>query len=308
MTKKTSESETKSAIRQSTAWLRFAQRLADVLENLGEEQYLILSTARSSRFVQFFAQGASGLRVETTSNSYLPEPEQLGPTQTSALLATGWNAPTGSPSESTREADPDGSPNFFLQFSRPVPFKIIANLAVDTFVDHMAVTQPGYLRYDAFDAQGEAFALPGLGLRTRLMTKDDQVRALLKRPISQDRLGDWTALTRTNDDNDFEPPLDVELAARLLVRWVLTTSRSQEALRWLLPDTEPDMSSIREGDSSECLRRIIKAVRARKAQAKRATKSGGQISRMWASSNAKRLAALEVLVVEDAKAHGVMLQ
>ncbi len=132
MTKKMIESKTDSTSRHSTAWLRFAQRLADVLENLEEDQFLILSTARSSSFVQFFAQGASGLRVETTSNSYLPEPEQLSPARISALLVTGWNAPTGSPSESTREADPDGSPNYFLQFSRPVPFKVVSNLAVDS--------------------------------------------------------------------------------------------------------------------------------------------------------------------------------
>lgn len=114
----------------SVAWFPFAQKLAAALEKLEEDQFLILPVKRSNRFIQFAAQGSFGMRVETTSNSHLPKPEQLDERQISKLVEAGWYGPTGAPSESTPESDPDGSPNFFVEFSVPISFEAVANLAV----------------------------------------------------------------------------------------------------------------------------------------------------------------------------------
>jgi len=149
----------------SVAWPPFAQKLAAALEKLEEDQFLILSVKRSNRFVQFAAQGSFGMRVETTSNSYLAKPEQLNERQISTLIDAGWHDPTGTPSESTPEHDPDGSPNFFVEFSAPISFEAVANLTVRTLAEILRVPYPGALQYEAFDEGGNAIALPELGLK-----------------------------------------------------------------------------------------------------------------------------------------------
>jgi hypothetical protein len=149
----------------SVAWPPFAKNLAAVLEKLEEDQFLILSVKRSNQCVQFAAQGAFGMRVETTSNSYLAELDQLNSQQVAALINAGWHEPTGTPESSTPQLDPDGSPNFFKEFSPPVSFGIVANLAVHTLAEILRVPHPGLLEYKAFDAGGRLITLPELGLQ-----------------------------------------------------------------------------------------------------------------------------------------------
>ncbi len=151
--------------RLSVAWPPFAEKLAAALAKLEEDQYLILLVKRSNRFVQFAAQGSYGMRVETTSNAYLSKPEKLNKRQIATLLQDGWSDPTASPDESTPENDPDGSPNFFVEFSDPVSFTAVANLAVRTLAEILRVPHPGSLQYDAFTAEGKKIALPKLGLQ-----------------------------------------------------------------------------------------------------------------------------------------------
>lgn len=157
----------------SVAWPPFAKKLAAVLEKLEEDQFLILSIKRSYRFVQFASQGAFGMRVETTSNSFMAKPEQLNERQISALIDIGWHAPTGTPVGSTPENDPDGSPNFFVDYESPVPFEAIANMAVRTLSEILRVPHPGFLQYQAIDDAGgewEAIELPELGLKLEKST------------------------------------------------------------------------------------------------------------------------------------------
>ena len=165
MTKKLVIGKTNPAIRLSVTWPPFADKLAAVLAKLEEDQYLIVSVKGSNRFVQFAAQGSFGMRVETTSNSYLAKPEQLNKRQVATLVAAGWKDPTGDPGESTPESDPDGSPNFFLEFASPVAFDAVANLTVRTFAEILRVPYPGSLQYEAFEREGQALALPELGLK-----------------------------------------------------------------------------------------------------------------------------------------------
>lgn len=164
----TNESQAKASAatnRLSVAWPPFAEKLAAALAKLEEDQYLILLVKRTNRFVQFAAQGSYGMRVETTSNAYLSKPEKLNERQIATLLQNGWSDPTASPDESTPENDPDGSPNFFVEFPDPVSFTAVVNLAVRTLAEILRVPHPGSLQYDAFSADGEKIALPELGLQ-----------------------------------------------------------------------------------------------------------------------------------------------
>lgn len=157
----------------SAGWLSFAENLTAVLAKLKKDQYLILSVKESNRFVQFAAQGSSGMRVEATSNAYLSKPEKLKKRQITALHKRGWNDPTGSPDESTPEKDPEGSPNFFIEFTDPVSFGEVAKLAVYTLAEILDVPDPEALQYEAFTAKGKEIALPKLGLPKKANEDDD---------------------------------------------------------------------------------------------------------------------------------------
>ncbi|OGT88615.1 MAG: hypothetical protein A2286_03235 [Gammaproteobacteria bacterium RIFOXYA12_FULL_61_12] len=165
MSKKSAKTPLDAPRRLSVAWLPFAEGLAASLGVLEDDQSLVISVKRSNRYVQFAAQGAHGMRTETTCNSYLAKSERLDARQIAALAEAGWHAPTGKPGESTPENDPDGSPNFFRQFPVPVPLKSVADLAVSTLAEILRVPHPGFLEYEAFDADGQVILLPGLGLK-----------------------------------------------------------------------------------------------------------------------------------------------
>ncbi len=59
-----------STTRISKDWPQFSTKLARVLENLQEDQFLVMAVKQSDHYVQFAAQGAHGLRMETTGNQY----------------------------------------------------------------------------------------------------------------------------------------------------------------------------------------------------------------------------------------------
>lgn len=165
MVRTTKVSATASGPRRSVAWPHFVKEFTAVLGALDEDQFLVVAVKRTNRFVQFAAQGAFGMRAETTSNAYLAESERLSVQDIAALGAAGWLSPTGNHDESTPEKDPDGSPNFFVEFDTPVPFAAVAELAVRTLADILGVPHPGFLEYDAYDAEGNAIVFPSLGLR-----------------------------------------------------------------------------------------------------------------------------------------------
>jgi hypothetical protein len=150
------------------AWPPFAQKLASVLEKLVEDQFLFVSVKHSDQCVLFAAQGSFGLRVETTSNSNLTKSEQLTERQIANLIDAGWNVPTGTPADAAPENDPDGSPNFFVEFAVPVSCEAVANLAVRTLSEILSVPHPAFLQYQAIDdteGNWKAMALPDLGLK-----------------------------------------------------------------------------------------------------------------------------------------------
>ena len=101
-----------------------------------------ISTKHGNHFVQFAAQGAYGMRAETTSKSYLEKREKLSAPQIRALCDLGLSDPRGSPDEATPEQDPDGSPNYYKEFKPPVAFELIADLTVRTLAEVLRVPAP----------------------------------------------------------------------------------------------------------------------------------------------------------------------
>ena len=157
------EGLTRNQKRLYEAWTDFGGRLMQVLGALQEDEYLIISRKGSNRFVQFAGQGAHGMRVETVSNYYLPENEQLGEVQHDLLLKLGWNAPCNLPDEFGHE--PVGSPNYFLDLPPPLNLERIASLAVSTLLGPLDADHPLDLEYLSFAESGEAIRWPTLKLR-----------------------------------------------------------------------------------------------------------------------------------------------
>lgn len=133
-------------------WQQLTADLALCLEDLSEDEYLILSSKRQNYFVQFADQGKFGMRIEATSNTYLtPEGGELSTDDYSAMEQLGWRFPLAASGSSP---DPDGSPNFFLDLSRPVDFGFLAELAVKTLRLVYNIDHPGKLQYKSFLADG----------------------------------------------------------------------------------------------------------------------------------------------------------
>jgi len=189
--------------RLSIDWPPFTEKLAGVLGALEEDQFLVISVKLTNRFVQFAAQGSFGMRAETTSNDYLTASERLGTRQLAALEAAGWCGPTGTAGESTPEKDPDGSPNFFVEYDAPVPFKDVAELAMHTLAEILRVPHPGFLEYEAFDTSGNAILLPSLGLkRATRPAQTTDVAALPEQLLATIREAIGVADLEFDDDGD----------------------------------------------------------------------------------------------------------
>src|SRR5512135_926500 len=187
----------------SEAWPDFTRRLGAVLAGLEEDHYLILAAKDSNRYVQFAAQGSYGMRAETTSNGFLDGKERLDDSQVAALIECGWHAPTIDPREEKPRRDPDGSPNFFLDYPVPIPYDKVATLAVRTLAEVLSIPHPGSLVYDALDRSGNTFSLPELGLKER-PTPDEEERKTVEGLLST--LKETTALNDLEYDGDGESP------------------------------------------------------------------------------------------------------
>ncbi len=149
----------------SRDWDIFAERLTSVLSKLEEDQYLIVSAKNSNRFVQFACQGAWGMRVEATSNHFLENKDRLNRRQMSWLRSHGWNAPTGNVKKATPAKDPNGSPNYYIDFPDPAKAGELARIAIEALVNGLEISHPSSLEYKAFDRDGKVFSFKQLGLK-----------------------------------------------------------------------------------------------------------------------------------------------
>ncbi len=151
---------------RSKHWQEFVTSLAATLSALEEDHYLIIQRKNQPWFVQFAAQGAYGLRAEMVSNAFLDVSEYIPTPSLVRAQQLGWSPPTNTSDESTPEKDPDGSPNYFVDWPSPVPYISASRLAVDTLVDVLEAPHPGTLTYRAFAEDGTRILLPTLGLKT----------------------------------------------------------------------------------------------------------------------------------------------
>jgi T3SS (YopN, CesT) and YbjN peptide-binding chaperone 3 len=150
------------------AWEEFQQHLAEVLPDLSEDEYLVITRKQTNQFVQFAAQGRHGMRAETVGNAYLERDAQLSADSVASLVTMGWHAPTLKPTRTSQEEDPpDGSPNFFVDAATPVPHGHLAALAVKALREVYRVGHPGQLEYIAASSVDEwvSIRFPSLGIK-----------------------------------------------------------------------------------------------------------------------------------------------
>lgn len=218
--------------RVSCAWAPFAGRLAGVLEQLREDQYLIISMKRSNRYVQFAGQGAFGIRAETVCHQYLPASDQLDPAQIASLQGLGWQPPTGSHDEATPEHDPDGSPNFYVESPVPVPFAALADLAARTLVEVLRVPHPGFLEYNSFDSDDNTLLWPDLGLKRA--TQDEGLATIAGSLLATIRQEAGIA------DLEFEADSSIRIRCGSVLAWICLTGQPPHVriLSPLLRDVE----------------------------------------------------------------------
>ena len=146
------------------AWPAFESKLAEALAVLEEDQYLVITEKRGWAYVQFAAQGSFGLHAECVGNNYLDEAHALRAGQMTALRRIGWSSPTGTREEILASRRTDGSPNFFRDFDRPVPYDAVARMAVRSLVGVFEIPHPACLHYKAFDKSERSILIPTLGL------------------------------------------------------------------------------------------------------------------------------------------------
>lgn len=151
--------------RVSRDWTPFARNLTQVLSRLEEDQFLILSSKHGNRYLQFSCQGAWGMRAEVTSNQFLKGDDRLTRREMAWLRTHGWNTPTGTPRQATPDRDPDGSPNYFIDFPTSASASDIVSVSIDTLIHGLALPHPGELSYESFDSTGGALEFQELGLK-----------------------------------------------------------------------------------------------------------------------------------------------
>lgn len=184
----------------------FAVRLSGVLSEMVEDQFLVISEKHSNRFLQFAAQGSFGLRAEISSNAYLPQSDKLNRNQIAQLIKAGWGAPTGKPSDSTPEEDPDGSPNFFIDFPAPYSGARVATLSVTTLSEIIRIPHPGFLQYSAYDTNGNAVVFSQLGIKRLEEEEQTDIGRISNRLLS--------ALREITDIKDLNYDKDGDIALR----------------------------------------------------------------------------------------------
>ncbi len=109
-------------------------------------------------------QGPFELRAEVAGNAFLVAIGKIRRAGLDEVEQLGWKASTGSSETCALKPDPDGSPNYFMQY--PITFGGVpmVDIAVRTLRQVLGVPQPGLFEYEAFDADGKrrSFSCPGL--------------------------------------------------------------------------------------------------------------------------------------------------
>ena len=147
------------------SWATFTNALAGVLRVLRDDQFLILQHMRSRYFVQFAADGRTGLRAEAVSNTYLSRKKKLDDTKMAKLQRMGWNSPGPKRNQ---------SPNFYRDWNKATESSAAADLAVVTLRRIFGVARPSELEYWAFAVKGGEILLPTLRINQERRTAKKQ--------------------------------------------------------------------------------------------------------------------------------------
>ena len=188
----------KGSLSTDRAWADLETSLAQVLGDLDEDEFLIVSHRLSKVFLQFAAHGRDGMRAEAVSNDYLGERSQLSRRAIRAMLAAGWNAPTHDAATEDSAHPEEGSPNFYLDVEHPVPFLTVAQMAVRTLRLIYGVRHPRQLQYDAFDDCGTQIRFPSLGLKRLPIAKTAPHVGILAPAV-----GNWKVLINPDESGAF---------------------------------------------------------------------------------------------------------
>lgn len=160
------------------AWAALARRVATVLGKLHDEDALILSRHARRYFVQATGSARHGIRAEAVSNGYITNDIPLDRAEIARLLELGWSAPTHTPEvEHGPDAPEEGSPNYYRDLAGPVKVGVLATLLATTLRDVYGAADPGDLRYQAFDDEGDPLIFNELKL-PREETDADEGEAL----------------------------------------------------------------------------------------------------------------------------------
>ncbi len=164
----------------SDSWVAFEHALARAVSDLDEDEFLVIERKNTNYFVQFAAQGSSGLRVEASANAYQPRPARIPESAVLQLMHMGWKPPTYV--QTHEHSEPvDGSPNFYLDVAAPVPFADISALAVETLRGPFGARHPGELQYAGYSEQLTSIRFPQLGIERRISVSDG-IASLLQEP------------------------------------------------------------------------------------------------------------------------------
>ena len=141
-------------------WQRFTNALALTLAQLEVDQFLIVAARRHrAYYVQFAQDGPAGLAAEAISNQYLADFEKLDDEAVSKMRELGWKPPEVEPGNAA-----NGSPNWRIGWTLPVPYPEAAHLGAETLRSVYEVRAPAYLTYRAFAHGGAEIILPNLGI------------------------------------------------------------------------------------------------------------------------------------------------
>lgn len=147
-------------------WKNLITRLALVIADLSEDEYLVVSEKKRVVYVQFAAQGFFGIRVEAVSRAFSGSDVNFSKKKKKILRAMGWRKPTYAKKPGVAEP-PDGSCNYYID-ARSASCEELATLAVRTLRDVYCTRHPSSLQYYAFGKEMEKdydIRFPTLGLK-----------------------------------------------------------------------------------------------------------------------------------------------
>jgi len=163
------------------SWVAFEDALARAVSDLDEDEFLVIERKNTNYFVQFAAQGSSGLRVEASANAYQPRHARIPESAILQLIHIGWKSPTYV--QTHEHSEPvDGSPNFYLDVADPVPFADISALAVETLRGSFGARHPAELQYEAYSDRLTSIRFPHLGIKRRMSVLRSAVASSLQEP------------------------------------------------------------------------------------------------------------------------------